>query len=188
MTFRTASTIWEASHRYILRHILNLHHDASRCTAAWLRWCVPDQQGERVLPWGLFSSLRLPCEGGSVSSLPPVPVGLSSGEESGGELASSSRAWSFNRDPCRQKQNMPARSRQNGWDGWRENWASWLVLDEAMESWNAAAVSLSQTQHSALPLLLLTCVSERGCVDVLRSYECCSSSPYHRLDYSWSGG
>lgn len=31
-------------------------------------------------------------------------------------------------------------------------------------------------------------VRERGCVNVLRSYECCSGSSYPRLDYSCSGG
>lgn len=28
------------TYRNILRHIFHLHQDASRCTAAWLRWCA----------------------------------------------------------------------------------------------------------------------------------------------------
>lgn len=128
----TASSAWEAWH-IEMYYVTSCSCITILADAQLHDWGgVPDQHGEGVLPWGLFSSLRLPREGGCVSSLPPMPVGLSSGEESGGELASSSRAWSFNREPCRQKQNMPTRYRQKHWGRWRGDWAIRRVSDAGM--------------------------------------------------------
>lgn len=61
-----------------------------------------------LLPGGLRSSPTPLHEGIGISSLNPRLGGLSSGEVSEEGLVSPSRAWSFSKEPCRQKQNMPA--------------------------------------------------------------------------------
>lgn len=61
-----------------------------------------------LVPGGLCSFPTPLHEGSNISSLNPRLGGLSSGEGSEEGLESPSRAWSFSREPCRQKQNMPA--------------------------------------------------------------------------------
>lgn len=171
--------------RNIQRHIFHLHHDTSRCTAAWLRWCAR-------LAWWRYITLRavLIPQATAWRGLYLIP------DACAGWAFIRRRIW-WRAGILLQSLELQQRALQAEAKhanevsakrlGWRKRRLRNPVSECQTKRWRSGMPPQSRYHtHSTQPCL--TCVSKRGCVNVLWSLECCNSGSYPRLDYSCSGG